>query len=121
MGRAEPPSVRCMPHRRHPLKPLPPDGHIGTWLNSLPQPDVREGGESSWELWREASRQMDEAFADTQPSDVAPLSVGTGTTDEKPASRQRSALTADTLMTMARRNNRACPQPPLWTELYHAL
>jgi hypothetical protein len=108
-------------HRPRPAKPIPNDHYIPTWLDSLPVPEVREGGESTWDLWHEAARQLDAAFAPTQPSDLAPLSVGTATADAPPAVSGRVPLTADALMVIARRNNRVCPQPPLWMQLHHVL
>jgi hypothetical protein len=105
--------------RQRPAKPIDPTHHPAGWLHSVPLPDAREGGDSTWELWQEASRQLEEAFAPTQPSDLAPLSVGTGTMEAAPASNL--PLTVDVLMVVARRNNRVCPRPPLWTRLYHAL
>jgi hypothetical protein len=107
--------------RHRPSKPAPPiHREVATWLNSLPVPEAREGGDSTWALWHEASRKLDEAFAETQPSAAAPLSADLGT-DESPASPRQGALTADALMVVARRNNRVCPRPEHWLQLYHQL
>lgn len=90
-----------------------------TWLTPLPVPDVREGGESTWEQWHEAARELDQAFAQTLPSEVAPLSSDSGS-PEQPA-HAAGPLTADALIAAARRHNRVCPQPPQWTRLYRLL
>lgn len=86
-----------------------------TWLIPLPVPEAREGGESTWDLWHEAERQFEKAFAPTLPSDQAPLA---------PPARAAEASgqdTADGLMAVARRNNRVCPQPAQWLRLYQLL
>lgn len=103
-------------------KPVRQQQHYpATWLDSLPVPEVKEGGESTWELWHEAERQLDAAFAPTEPSGHAPLSVGTATGQQQVARSDPGGLTADALMVLARWNNRVCPQPGLWTQLYRAL
>ncbi|RYF34766.1 MAG: hypothetical protein EOO21_04550, partial [Comamonadaceae bacterium] len=86
------------------------------WLHPIPASDVREGGESTWEAWQEESRRMDLAFADTQPSDVIPLSADA---HAPPQVRRRGAhWGADDVLVVARRNNRVCPRPFLWSALY---
>ena len=102
--------------RHRPSKPAPPASReVANWLHSVPVPEAREGGDSTWELWQEASRKMDLAFAETQPSMAAPLS-DLGTDELSPG-----ALTAQALMVEARRNNRVCPRPQHWLQLYHQL
>lgn len=101
-------------------KPPPGEPYIGTWLQSLPMPEVREGGESTWELWHEAQRELDQAFGPTQPSDAAPLSVE-ARREQVPQAPPPGRLSADELMVRARRYNRVCPQPSLWARLYHEL
>jgi len=86
-----------------------------SWL-PLPVPDVKEGGESVWEVWNEESRRMDLAFAPTQPSEVVPL---TGRNEEASLPPRHSGpWTGDDVMVLARRNNRVCPRPALWAALY---
>lgn len=93
------------------------DPFNGTWLNTLPQPEVIEGGESTWELWHEAARELDAQFGPTLPSSAAPLAPGM-----RPAPVRREPVeSADQLMVRARRNNRVCPRPPKWTQLYRDL
>lgn len=86
----------------------------GTWLQTLPQPEVIEGGESTWELWHEAARELEAQFGPTLPSSAAPLSASV---HAAPA-RREPAESADQLMVRARRNNRVCPCPPKWNQLY---
>lgn len=101
-------------------KPPPDDPFIPTWLQPLPQPEVREGGESVWELWHEAVRELDAAFQPTEPSAAAPLSVDTRHPLQPPAA-QRSGISLDEAMAQARRNNRVCPQQADWVRLYQML
>jgi hypothetical protein len=109
-----------MAGRRDPAgKPPADDSVIPTWLQPLPQPEVREGGESTWELWHEAVRELDEAFRPTEPSAPAPLA---DTRNRSPqAGAQRGPLSLDELMAQARRHNRACPQQAQWMRLYQEL
>jgi hypothetical protein len=110
--------------RHRPLKPTahssrtPRDWEADTWLNPLPAPEATEGGDSTWELWKEASRQLDAAFAPTQPLggsvDVRARAAATQSVTKHP-------LMADAVMVSARRNNRVCPQPASWTRLYRQL
>jgi hypothetical protein len=102
-----------------PARPSTNHWEADTWLNPLPAPEVHEGGESSWELWHEAARRLDEAFAPTQPSEQAPLSADT--VHPSAGAPQVQPLSADELMGLVRRNNRVCPRPAAWRELYHAL
>jgi hypothetical protein len=97
---------------------------LDAWIGGsarLPAPDAEEGGDSAWELWQEASRRLDLAFAPTEPSSLAPAS--TGSEDPEPAATETRPhlLNAHTLMVIARRNNRVCPRPPQWSQLYQLL
>jgi hypothetical protein len=88
------------------------------WRQSVPTADVQEGGESMWDAWQEESRRMDAAFADTQPSEAIPLADAS-----QPAPLQRQGTgglhwTVGTVIALARRNNRVCPRPLLWSALY---
>lgn len=86
------------------------------WLHPVPSADVREGGESTWEAWQEESRRMDLAFADTEPSGPVPLMPDL---HARPERRQRGAHWGmDDVLAVARRRNRVCPRPMLWSALY---
>jgi hypothetical protein len=85
-----------------------------SWLQPPPKPDVREGGDSAWEQWQEESRRLELAFAKTQPSNLLPLAGG----EPAEAGTPRLPWSTDDAMVLARRNNRVCPQPPLWEQLY---
>lgn len=105
-------------------KPPPDDDpFIPTWLQPLPQPEVKEGGESIWELWHEAVQELDAAFRPTEPSAAAPLAVDTRNQQRPPPlpEPQREPLSLDGLMAQARRHNRICPIQPQWTRLYQLL
>lgn len=89
----------------------------GTWMQTLPQPEVIEGGESTWELWNDAARALDAQFGPTLPSSAAPLAAAV----RAAPARREPVETAAQLMVQARRNNRVCPRPPKWTQLYRDL
>jgi hypothetical protein len=90
------------------------------WLQPLPAPEVQEGGESMWDAWNEESARMDLAFADTQPSDMAPLADAS---TARPVVEHRIGVswTADEVKAIARRHNRVCPRQFLWSALYQLL
>jgi hypothetical protein len=112
---------RRMPSQPTLAKSLPRDLRPRTWTHSIPLPEVTEGDESAWDLWLEASRQLDAAYALTQPSDVTPLSAGIPVGRGQDEGGEVRPRTVDGLMVTARRNNRVCPRPSLWTQLYFAL
>ena len=99
-------------------KPPPDNAYIGTWLQSLPMPEVREGGESTWDLWHEAVCEFDVAFGPTVPSRPVPLSGDAQMAAPAPI---RGPLSADALMVRARHNNRVCPRPNHWRRLHRDL
>jgi hypothetical protein len=107
---------------RNPAGKPPPedDPFIPTWLQPLPEPEVHEGGESLWDQWHEAERELDEAFRPTEPSAPAPL---VDTRSERPplAAPPPGPLSLDDLVAQARRNNRVCPHQARWTQLYREL
>jgi hypothetical protein len=93
----------------------------------MPSPEVREGGHSLWEMWREAARSLEHAFAPTQPSQAAPVAPLAPAVDDgaappsSPAAPVLHPLKAEVLMVAARYNNRVCPLPGPWALLYETL
>lgn len=80
----------------------------------IPTPEAIEGGESVWALWSEANQQHEARFADTAPAS-APMrltpSENAGWAKTQPATK---AL-------LPRRNNRVCPRPERWQEMFALL
>jgi hypothetical protein len=104
--------------------------------DSIPAPDVVErASESVWALWSDVEKEHEVGFAETQPAARPTEDPQYATTqpmglpsvmDTRPpgeAPRPGSGLAAslDFLMVTARRNNRVCPRPERWKELYEAL
>jgi hypothetical protein len=93
------------------------------WPYTMPTPEVKEGGHSLWELWQAEKQRQELAFGPTLPSAAAPLPLAAeasaATAEPDLAGARR--LSADLLMTVARRNNRVCPRQGPWTTLYEAL
>jgi hypothetical protein len=84
-----------------------------------PLPEVTEGGDSSWLLWYEASRQLDAAFAPTVPSNLARLTSGADDATLSELVHHTSLpWSVGTLMVRARKNNRCCPRSGPWRRLY---
>jgi len=96
-----------------PAQSRPWDWEKDTWLTPLPVPEAREGGESTWNAWNEAAHELDQAFAPTAPSELAPMA--------QPQEAAQPPLSVEALMLEARRNNRVCPLPLPWSELYGLL
>jgi hypothetical protein len=87
----------------------------------MPLPDAREGGDSAWDLWHEASLRLDLAFAPTEPSGLGEMRTESGMGEAVVTEARPRFLTVHSLMVVARRNNRVCPDPEHWTRLYHLL
>jgi len=87
------------------------------WSQPPPSPDVQEGGESLWDAFNEESRRMDLAFADTQPSEVVPLATS-APASPRPQQKVGEQWSVDDVIAFARRHNRVCPRPLLWSALY---
>lgn len=86
------------------------------WLHSIPVPEAHEGGDSLWATWHEESQRVDLAFADTQPSE--PISLAGEAVDRRPRQHLDGRWTTEGVLALARRNNRVCPRPPLWSTLH---
>jgi hypothetical protein len=101
--------------------------------DSIPAPEAtHKGADSGWALWNEVSQQHEERFAPTAPMGAAsvdahdqawastqPAGIGPAT---QPARRHAEPLfTLEAVLLVARRNNRVCPRPRRWVELYKLL
>ena len=91
------------------------------WTSRLPLPEAREGGDSAWAQWHEASLRLDLAFAPTEPSGIGQMHTESGTGEVVATETRPHLLSAQALMVVARRNNRACPDPQHWIQLYQQL
>ena len=109
-GRTRTPARSASPPRKEPVRPAE------DWLQPSASTEVQEGGESMWDAWQEESRRMDLAFADTQPSDVAPLADSSRPAPGEPGPSEH--WSAFNVLALARRGNRVCPRPLLWSALY---
>src|SRR5262245_60148835 len=109
-----------MAARAHP-QANPDPWKADKWPSRLPVGDAREGGDSAWELWQEASRRLDLAFAPTEPSCIAAMSTASDIGETVETETRHHLLNAHNVMVVARRNNRVCPNPAHWTELYHQI
>ena len=91
------------------------------WAPAMPLPEASEGGDSVWELWHDASRRLDLAFAPTEPSGLGQLNTTSGVGEAVATEERPRFLTVHSLMVVARRNNRVCPHPSHWIQLYELL
>lgn len=98
----------------------------------IPTPDAEErNSDSIWDLWHRTHRAQEVGYAQTAPGTVAPSAdgqgfaptqpIGIGRAPVPPPTRAPKALTLQDAMVEARRNNRVCPKPPRWQELYDML
>lgn len=102
----------------------------------IPAPHALEkNSDSIWDLWHRTHSAHEASFADTAPATASstdpadPRFAATepaGLARAQPTARPASALSAraptvDDAMTEARRNNRVCPLPDRWQELYEML
>ena len=104
----------------------------------IPVPDaVEKSSETAWELWSELKDRHEAQFETTRPmTQPAPLpdrserayastepSLLTPRTEDRPIAppKPSKALRVEDVMVEARRNNRVCPMPQQWSELYQML
>jgi len=104
----------------------------------LPSPVAIEmTSESAWDMWKEAHAAHEAKFADTAPMSVTTLpgdpryattepaslrdEVGVGPGEAPPGAPKAKPPTVDDAMLEARKNNRVCPIPARWQELYQML
>lgn len=109
-----------MAHHSRP-RPANDDWKSAHWPYTMPAPEAREGGHSLWELWHEAARGFEQAFAPTQPSQPAPIAGSSEMPPPPTGAPALHPLKAEVLMVAARHNNRVCPRPGPWTLLYETL
>jgi hypothetical protein len=99
--------------------------------DSIPVPLAVEGGESVWALWSEVNKQHENRYADTAPAteSMRPSpseNPGWAKTQpmQKAPPRRREAqplFTLEGAMLVARRNNRVCPRPDRWQQMFALL
>jgi len=117
-------------------------GGVSVYPNSIPAALAKElDGDTAWNEWNDAVAAQEARFAETKPA-TAPMGlpeVGQPKGDQRyaatepsplaptaeparqPQPRVPKTLKLDDLMTEARRNNRVCPLPERWTELYRLM
>jgi hypothetical protein len=101
----------------------------------LPVPvAVEMNSDSAWALWKEAHAAHEAKFADTAPmaplpsvdpryapTEPAGLTAAGGSVPQAPRGPKAKPPTVDEAMLEARKNNRVCPIPARWQELYQML
>lgn len=99
----------------------------------IPAPDASESNSDSiWDLWHRTHKAHEAGFAETAPASVpAPIDgdrgfaptqpIGLGRAPAPPPTRAPKRLTLQDAMVEARRNNRVCPKPGRWQQLYEML
>ena len=118
--------------------PKPPARKTGLdqpWnaADPIPAPEaVHRDGESAWALWTEVNRQHEAGFAPTAPMTVpgalppgdrqwAPTQPGGLPQRPVAGRRPQSPFTLEAALLVARKNNRVCPRPVRWAELFAML
>lgn len=97
-------------------KPPPPKRPNLFSDSHLPQAD-ESNSDTVWEQFRALEATHNARFADTQPADKSLLMDALA---RKPAPRA-GGMSIDDVLVEARRNNRVCPQPVFWFQLYDLL
>ncbi|MES2786223.1 MAG: hypothetical protein V4684_12235 [Pseudomonadota bacterium] len=107
---------------------LPRDFHAGTDA-------VEKNTDSAWAQFQEAEQHAERRFADTTPTSTAPQELEVdrryarttaaeltlSTAPPTPAKPRGGAATVEVAMVEARRNNRVCPKPHQWQQLFDML
>ena len=87
--------------------------------DSIPAPlAVERDSDTAWALFNDLTATHEAGFAATQP---APIGLRQQTPAAPPRAPQRKALTVDEVILESRRNNRVCPMPARWQQLYDML
>jgi hypothetical protein len=98
------------PPGRPPAKPIFADTNL---------PTAKElTSDSAWQQFHHLEARQNAGFADTQPADKS-LLLEALKHQRRPAGPQ--GLSVDDVLVEARRNNRVCPQPVFWFQLYDLL
>lgn len=98
----------------------------------IPSPEALEGdSDSVWDLWHRTQRAHEEGYAETAPAPVVPAPASDPYAPTAPARLTRRSAevpapppklpTIHDAMLEVRRNNRVCPSPPRWQQLYEML
>jgi hypothetical protein len=105
----------------------------------IPSPvAVEMNSDSAWAMWKEAHAAHEAKFADTAPMSMSsPVSISgdpryaatqpatlqgeSGANPDAPRGPKVKPPTVDDAMLEARKNNRVCPIPARWQELYQML
>jgi hypothetical protein len=127
-------SSASKPPRRRPGSDLDLPYIVG---DTIPAPEVIEKtGDSAWALWSEVNRQHEVGFAKTAPASLPvrlgseeppgwaqtqPMKAAPRRPGQKARADAASIFTLEAAMLVARRNNRVCPRPERWLELYALL
>ena len=118
--------------KKHPPGFHSPDDPYGHG-DPIPAPHaVERDTDSIWDLWHRTHKAHEAGFAQTAPASVpavldsdrafAPTQpVGIGKARAPAPTRAPKRLTLQDAMVEARRNNRVCPKPTRWQQLYEML
>ena len=100
-------------------KPAPPPARPPRNVfadTNLPQAH-ESNTDSAWQQFQDLEHRENARFADTQPADKSLL---LDALKRQPAPNPQN-LTVDDVLVEARKNNRVCPQPVFWFQLYDLL
>ncbi|MEP6791487.1 MAG: hypothetical protein ABI907_08965 [Ramlibacter sp.] len=87
--------------------------------DSIPAPlAVEEAGDTAWAMFQDLSATHEARFAATEP---APLPMRAPPPPSAAAVPQRKQITVEEVILESRKNNRVCPMPARWQQLYDML
>jgi hypothetical protein len=119
------------PPKKHPTGGQEPPNDPYVRGDPISTPDAEERNtDSIWDLWHRTHKAHEAGFAETAPAagqasptrSFAPTQpIGIGRAPVPIPTRAPRPLTLQDAMVEARRNNRVCPKPPRWQELYALL
>lgn len=114
-------------------RPVPARGDHYLPGDPIPAPEALEGNSDSvWDLWHRTQRAHEAGYAETAPAPVVPSEASDPYAPTAPARLSRREVpavrppapkppTINDAMVEVRRNNRVCPNPVRWLELYEML